>query len=158
MSSHLPLAQVLAQIQADGEILDTGVDLGLERLVVVDEQLDATHVPRLVLVPHLPHLRLHPHHEVTRHVEEPVEVRHVGEVAPAHIGEALQVGPLGQHLLLLVPDLLGPLARVQTVQLGRLLLHLRHLGAERAQLVLLNFYKDILQMQMNFTNKFYKWK
>jgi hypothetical protein len=25
------------------------------------------------------------------------------------------------------------------VQLGRLLLHLRHLGAERAQLVLLNF-------------------
>jgi len=38
MSSHLPLAQVLAQIQADGEILDTGVDLGLERLVVVDEQ------------------------------------------------------------------------------------------------------------------------
>ena len=124
-----PVDEVLAQVEANGEVFRACVYLGLERLVVVEQKLDAAHVSRLVLVAHLSHLRLHPHHEVARHVEESVQVAHVVELMLALVDELLQVAPFVEHLEFAVPDLLGFVAGVQAVQLGGLLLDLMHFEA-----------------------------
>ena len=66
-----PGEQILAKVNADGEVLVSGVDLGFETLVVVHEQLDAADVTRLLLRLHLQDHVAHPQLQIAHHAKEP---------------------------------------------------------------------------------------
>jgi len=98
--------EVLAQVDADGEVLLAGVHLGLQTLVVVHQQLNSRHVAWLLLGVHLPRDVIHPEQQVTHHVEEAVQVAGVGQLESARVHQVVEVAPGVQHFLLLLLDLL----------------------------------------------------
>ena len=111
--------EILAQIEANGEVFGARVNLGLQRLMIIEQKLNSAHIARLILVSHLSHLCLHPHHEISWHVEEFVQVAHVVQLMLAYVHKLLQIAPLVEHLDLAILDLFGLVARLQTMQFGR---------------------------------------
>ena len=74
----LPGEEVLAEVDADGEVLVARVNLGLEALVVVHQQLDAAHVTRSLLRLHLQYHVAHPQRQVAHHAEKPATKQPTG--------------------------------------------------------------------------------